>query len=231
MDEYISERLLKAACYSAFRAEDLSIEIPAGEHTFSKRFQRKMKRTIRQADRAAAGDQPRIRRVHWKAVLVTVLAVLLSVSVTVMAVEPLREGFLKMIRNVFSDHTEISFETASEVSEIEGGFQVFQLGYIPAGFQLTEETDLSEAEFYVALYEGQEGKTFTFTQTTLEQASFNIGSKDHKYEEFTINGMNAYYNEDQINNNLVLYNEQYAITISGNIPKEELVKIAQSAKP
>lgn len=228
MDEYISERLLKAACYSAFCAEDLSVELPAEEHQFSRSFQRKMKRAIRQADRAAAGDRPRIR---WKAVLVTVLAVLLSVSVTVMAVEPLREGFLRMIRNVFSDHTEISFETASEVSEIEGGFQVFQLGYIPAGFQLTEETDLSEAEFYVALYEGQEGKTFTFTQTTLEQANLNIGSKDHKYEEFTINDMNAYYNEDQINNNLVLYNEQYAITISGNIPKEELVKIAQSAKP
>ena len=231
MDEYISERLLKAACYSAFRAEDLSIEIPAGEHTFSKRFQRKMKRTIRQADRAAAGDQPRIRRIRWKAVLVTVLAVLLSVSVTVMAVEPLREGFLRMIRTVFSDHTEISFETESEVSEIEGGFQVFQLGYIPKGFYVIDEQNLAEIDFYSVCYSNDNGSSFEFVQVLTRDANLNIGSKDHKYEEFTINGMNAYYNEDQINNNLVLYNEQYAITISGNIPKEELIKIAQSAKP
>ena len=228
MDEYISERLLKAACYSAFCAEDLSVELPAEEHQFSRSFQRKMKQAIRQADRAAAGDRLRIR---WKAVLVTVLAVLLSVSATVMAVEPLREGFLRMIRTVFSDHTEISFETESEVSEIEGGFQVFQLGYIPKGFYVIDEQNLAAIDFYSVCYSNDNGSSFEFVQVLTRDANLNIGSKDHKYEEFTINGMNAYYNEDQINNNLVLYNEQYAITISGNIPKEELVKIAQSAKP
>lgn len=227
MDKYISERLMKAACISAFRTEDLSIGLPAEKHTFSKKFQRKMKRVIRKADQTAASYIPMVR---WKAVLITVLAVLLSISITVMAVEPLREGFFRMIRSVFSYHTELSFETESMVSEVEKDFQVFQLEYLPKGFILTEETDLSEAEFYVSLYEAENSQSFTFTQTSLEQANLNIGSKDDEYEEFIINNMNAYYNEDQVNNNLVLYNDEYVITISGNIPKEELINIAKSAK-
>ncbi|MBS7176709.1 DUF4367 domain-containing protein [Massiliimalia timonensis] len=227
MDKYISERLMKAACISAFRTEDLSIGLPAEKHTFSKKFQRKMKRVIRKADQTAASYIPMVR---WKAVLIMVLAVLLSISITVMAVEPLREGFFRMIRSVFSDHTELSFEAESSISNTKEGFQIFQFGYIPKEFHVVDEQNLSEVDFYSISYSDDSEHSFEIIQLLPQDANLNIGSKDNKYEEFVINDMNAYYNEDQVNNNLVLYNDEYVITISGNIPKEELINIAKSAK-
>lgn len=155
----ISDELLREAVKQACEREGAYYEelTKDAKHHFSIRHRIRMRRLYRKMKRkkaeepvdryrvytyprqeADAGKKQftsyRVTRLHPKFLLIVIL-LMISMSMTVFAIEPIREGIYQLIEKCFSDHTDISFEKVQ--SEIKGQeeeikeFKPQKLEYVP----------------------------------------------------------------------------------------------------
>lgn len=125
-------------------------EIP--EHIFSKRFERKMKRLIRNQRRT-----PRIRKIFLTAKRITAAVLVLTMLSFsgLMTVEAYREKFIEMITEVMDDLTHFKIFSSWNES-IRMGEIIF--GYLPEGMSEVERMCDEETQGQIIYFEDLDGK-------------------------------------------------------------------------
>ena len=132
------------------------------EHKFSRRFERKMKRLIREQKRSPQANRM-IRGLRRVAAIILVIGIL-SFS-GLMTVEAYREKVIEVITLVFHDLTNYRFISEESGSEQHVDLPDITFQYIPDGMEKVEDT--ARERFRYILYEAQDGNFFELTQTVI----------------------------------------------------------------
>lgn len=183
-------------------------EIP--KHKFSEQHNEKMEELFR------AGPKKSKHKLSGKTIrILLIAAILLAVATTVFAIPSCREFIVKQ----FSDHSEYQVSDTENAEKVES----LELGYIPEGFEKAEDYG------YIYFYK-KDDRSFSVEKCELNT---DLAYDTEKYddEKIEINGISAvYFKSDNNYQGIIFNNGEYIFIISGNIEKDELVKIAQNVK-
>lgn len=149
-----------------------------------------------------------------KAVL---LAVLLSVGIAVIGVEGVRVKFLNMVMEAGEKAASLGFDMDSEYLSDE-----IELSYIPEGFEL-QEKNAEEGYLYLKF---EKKELFFMVKTLKEHETYLIDTEDAEVGKTTVNGNEAIYSYKENVGTIAFHDENYTYTVSGNIPKKQLIDIA-----
>lgn len=219
------ERALQ--CEIEERMYAFSLEQATSSHVFSKRFEKKMKPLLKQAERPKAIRLfvDGARRVAMIALVATILTM-----TTVLSVEALRTRFFAMVAERFQQYTAIYFEPTVPVED--GAFldQVFIASvptYIPDGFMLV----LSSFDECVMLeYDNGAGGNFSYDQNYLSGIGMHLNTEGVELEEIEINDFPGYYYSNVGMQSFLWYDDTFLYSICTTLPKYEAEKIAKSVK-
>lgn len=218
----MDEKLLKEILTEAYDLE--FAELTAGdEHRFSLRHRMRMRKMLRRYDNSAAMPSPAAARPAMRRRLTVVLLIILTaviLAVTVIAL--VTNGFKKIEKE---DHTE--FLALDEINVPEVIEEVYELGWIPEGFELIE---YYEGRNVIKSKYISETSNFTLRQHTKLAFYGYINSEKYNYENIIIDCNNGlFWQKDEVNY-ICWDTGNYVISVYGNIPKDTLVKLAESTK-
>ena len=198
------------------------------EHKFSRRFERKMKRLIRE-QRQSPRTNKIIRGLRRVAAIILVVGIL-SFS-GLMTVEAYREKVIEVVVQVFHDLTNYQFaseknDTAQSVELPEITFQ-----YIPDGMEKIE--DSIRDSFRYILYESKDGKFFELTQAVvITNSDYEkiLDSENAETEEFYIGDSEAISNTKNGVTTILWTRDHVHYTLFGSIDQADLKIIAEKIK-
>lgn len=187
-------------------------EIP--KHKFSEKHNEKMEELFR------AGPRKSKHKLSGKTIrILLIAAILLAVATTVFAIPSCREFIVKQ----FSDHSEYQVSDTENAEKVES----LELGYIPEGFEKAE--DYKSDYLYRFSYKNDQ-KYFNVDKHKID-AEINFDTEKYSSENIQINGIQSiYFASSNKEHGVIFNNGEYIFIISGNIEKDELVKIAQNVK-
>lgn len=255
----ISDELLREAVKQACEQEGAYYEefTKDAKHHFSirhrirmQRLYRKMKRKKAEepADRYRVYTYPRretdaeekqftsyrVTRLNPKFLLIVVL-LMISMSMTVFAIEPIREGIYQLIEKCFSDHTDISFEKVQ--SEIKGQeeeikeFKPQKLEYVPEGYVLENEEADETFLMYSADYVNVEDYSLFYEQVAIQFFDPSISSNGERMEKIDVKNKYGYWIKDTGGwNHLIYVNDGYVYYLSGHENIDNLISILEKNK-
>lgn len=222
--EITEEMLYKCAP----RAEKLWIstlpsddQIP--EHKFSRRFERKMRRLIREQRRSLPMRKAlQIARQTAAAILI---AATLSFS-CLMTVEAYRAKFIEVITEVLYDLTHFSFFSSwqddTELAEIE-------FSYLPEGINEVRRETLSEPQSQTIYFENSEGRQLKFSQQLVTDSTgldIILDTEDSTTTTVPFGDYNASLIIKEDISILMWEDDPYLMLLTGDFPSEEIIKIA-----
>ncbi len=221
----LSEEML---CKHAQRAEELWLnllppedEIP--EHNFSKNFEKKMKKLIRDQQRA-----PWLNKFisTSKRVAVVALAILTVSFSCLMCVKAYREKFIEVITEIFEELTQFSF-SSSRTEETE--LDEITFDYLPEGM-IEIDRDYSPQTHYQAIwFEDATGKKFEISQDIMasgKQSTTILDTEDAEVTKIDFDGYDATLVVKGEYTTLLCIDDSSYILLSGDFPPEEIIKIA-----
>lgn len=211
-DQLLKEAVIKADLYylSTLPPEEAVV------HRFSHRFEERMKALVRRAEKHAA---PRIILLRRRiAILVATMVILASA----MSVSAVRSAVIEFISQIYEKFTSISFNSPQPAAS--GEFEYRRPSYIPAGFELTEESDKEK----LFLEYRKDDDFIVYQQSSLEDISLRINTEGVTLEKTKINGITAKYFSNQGTQNLLWYDTFYAYSICTTLSREDAFKIAES---
>lgn len=217
-DDQLKEALLKADEFylnSLPKDEDITYQ-------FSRRFERNMKKLIRQSKKKKGSIKPfQLRK--QVAILVASIIILFASSMSVSAV---RKAVFDFVSNVYEKYTEIFFNNSEPIPKDE--FVVFKPTYIPDGFAIDlEELDLENS---VYLKYVKDDDYIIYEQQRQEEVSIHINTEGIEVEETEFNGYPAKYYSNQGVQNLIWYDDIYMYFVSSTLSRDKVYHIAQSVK-
>lgn len=255
----ISDELLREAVKQACEREGAYYEefTKDAEYHFSIRHRIRMRRLYRKMKRkkaeelvdryrvytyprqeADAGKKQftsyRVTRLHPKFLLIVIL-LMISMSMTVFAIEPIREGIYQLIEKCFSDHTDISFEKVQ--SEIKGQeeeikeFKPQKLEYVPEGYVLENEETDEEIYYYSMCFVDKKDTPLYYIQMGIEYFDFTVSSNGERIEKVDVKNKQGYWVKDTDGWNKLLYvKDGYVYMLSGHENIENLISILEKNK-
>ena len=195
------------------------------EHHFSMRFERRMKKLLREQRRSPQANRV-IRRTR-QAVAVLLIAFVVTFSAA-MTVDAFRERVIKVVVQVFHELTDYRFTSHEATNTL---FSVAEIGYVPHGMIKTHE-EFMDGHAY-ALYENDDGEFFELTkEQVLSGDSYQmiLDTELSEYKEFDLHGNPAYNNEKNGNSTILWYDESCVYTLFSNLSLEELKEVDSSIK-
>ncbi len=155
------------------------------------------------------------------------LVVLILVSgVTVMSANALKTRLFNFVFNTSQTNTEITAKEVSESGKYES--DVISLGYLPEGYILERQSGSGKGESIILAFRNETSR-FTII-THFGEGKISINTENAECEQLNINGKRALYTDNVNENIMTIYYDDVICTIHGNIPKEEIVEIAQNLK-
>lgn len=186
---------------------------------FSENFLKSMDRLIKKNNRI----QLSTRRTVTKSLLAAIIAIMVMFT-GLMSVSATRTPIIEFVKKVFSQFNEITLSNESVPSADTIKIE-YTLSYMPEGFNL--DTYQKDEYSVFSVWKNETGEEIVFFQNILD-TDLNINN-DHKYQEITINGYEAYLNEYEYNSSLVWTNGVYWFTLS--VPKnytDEIITISKN---
>lgn len=254
----ISDELLREAVKQACDREGTYYEefTKDAKHHFSIRHQIRMRRLYRKMKRKKAEEpvdryrvytypitetdnrrqfvSTRVPRLRPRLFLIVVL-LMVGMSMTVFAIEPIREGIYQLIEKCFSDHTDISFEKVQ--SEIKGQeeeikeFKPQKLEYVPEGYVLENEETDETFLMYSADYVNEEDYSLFYEQTAIQFFNPTISSNGERMEKIDVKNKQGYWIKDTGGwNHLIYVNDGYVYYLSGHENIDNLISILEKNK-
>lgn len=194
------------------------------QHTFSKRFERKMAQLIRQQK---SFYFPMIRTPirRTATIMVTVIIIL---STAVISVSALREAFIRFITEIFDTHTEV--QTIHDDSAPESFEDIYAITNIPDGFEIVFQNDNVE-ETHVLITEYQNGQKYiVFSQYIKSRYDVNVNTEGYEMERIDIND-NEGFMVDMVDDIYIAWdNGDYILEIDSNISKDILINMVNSVQ-
>lgn len=255
----ISDELLREAVKQACEREGAYYEefTKDAKHHFSIRHRIRMRRLYRKMMRKKAEEpvdryrvytypmtedvddrrqfvSTRVPRLRPRLFLIVVL-LMVGMSMTVFAIEPIREGIYQLIERCFSDHTDISFEKVQ--SEIKGQeeeikeFKPQKLEYVPEGYVLENEETDEAFLMYSADYVNVEDYSLFYEQTAIQFFNPTISSNGERMEKIDVKNKQGYWIKDTGGwNHLIYVNDGYVYYLSGHENIDNLISILEKNK-
>lgn len=197
-------------------------------HVFSKSFERKMKKLIKQQKRSSFTNKIIF---YSKRTAIVFLIILASLFTVTMSSEALRTRLYELVIRVYEDLTSFVFSNKENI-EIKN-LKIKEPGYIPEGFKEVDRVD----NFMIA-YENEKGIRIEYISTEIDTNSIILDTEDAKVKEIFINGYKAKYIEKETflqvfwndNNFIYLLNVDYQNNNDLELYKNILLKMAKSIK-
>lgn len=151
--------------------------------------------------------------------ILLIAAILLSFATTVFAIPTCREHIL----NKFSNHSEYSVTSSDKAKDVKS----LDVNYVPNGFKIFEK----DTNKFGYIYEYRHDEKIFTVEKIMIDIPINFDTEKYGSEEIEINGIRAicYRSDDDIYG-IIFNNGEYIFSISGNLSKDELVKIAQNVE-
>lgn len=150
-----------------------------------------------------------------------VCAVILASGAAVFSVEAWRSNFINFWFDPDGLNTDIKFGYGKGTSYTD---DYVVLKYLPMGFEKTEE-DTTRFSHTLIFERGDE---FLFFDVNDINVDTNIDTEGGTIERIAINGYEAIYATGRTGNHVIWCDEINALSISGNLPRNELIKIAEN---
>ena len=203
--------------------------IPEDDFRPSFRFRLKMRRLLQKQRNVAASTAPVCRRPRLRrTALVCVLLLICMQLMGVISLGAIFERFIAQITNVFPYATE--FRITSGGGE-ETAFVPVEFGYLPAGMEEVEREETNSG-LYV-MYQDQEENYFYVEQTHFSEKTAStmfVDTEDAYTEDYVFGEYDVFYVQKGKRCTLIYMHGDEHITLSGNIDKTELEKVALSTK-
>lgn len=249
----ISDELLREAVKQACEREGTYYEefTKDAKHHFSIRHQIRMRRLYRKMKRKKAEEpvdryrvytypitetdnrrqfvSTRLPRLRPRFLLIVIL-LMISMTMTVFAIEPIREGIYQLIEKCFSDHTDISFEKVQ--SEIKGQEEEIK-EFKPQKLEYVLENEETDETFlmYSADYNGADEYPLYYIQMGIEYFDFKVSSNGERIEKVDAKNKQGYWVKDTNGWNKLLYvKDGYVYMLSGHENIENLINILEKNK-
>lgn len=238
-DNVIPEDLFRTAVEKASRDEYRELQKKIEQHkdtlTFSGQFERRMRKMIRMAEQGK--KLTNIRRVNLRSgkkarrtLLVAAILVIVSAG-TVLAVDPIRIKISEAFVTIFGDHADISTDKTGHEEKGKPDFRKYSPTVIPKGYYVIFDDLSAETGSYDLVYENEDGETIAFSQVVSDKISMDLTSNGRTFEKIKIRGNRGYYLTDSEINSIVWAENGYVFTISSEMNRKELIKMAEGLKP
>ena len=223
LKEKIFEDLLRYATQEASR--ELAEEMPEIENVeFSARHNLMMKKLINTHRRKERLKSVRViaRRVAAVAAIFVIIA-----GVSVASVQAWRVRFLNFVMSFNSNNTEIRYEENQTNSDLYTIGDII-IEYIPDGFNLTGSNN---ADDYISLEFTNGDNYFDICARNINSnTAINLDTENSTASKIKINGMEALLVEKGGEVSLNWRTNNHSITLTGNLSKDEIIKIAENLK-
>lgn len=193
-------------------------------YTFSKKFERKMARLIRQQK---SFYFPMIRTPLRRTATI-IFTVIIILSAMVMSVSALREAFIHFITETFSTHTEV--QTLPDNNAPESFEDIYFISNIPYGFEIVFQNDNIE-ETPVLITKYQKGQQrIIFSQYIKSRYDVSVNTEGYELVRVDINGNEGFIVNMVEDFNITWDNGDYIFVIESNINKNDLIYMANSVE-
>ena len=190
------------------------------DHTFSRRFERKMKALIMYERRT-----PWERKFYrgMKIAFATIIMVLLVSLGSAMSVQAYRSKLIRFFVEVFEELT--SF-LGNDVSVVDDVLEPIEPEYVPKQYEKIGETVVETKCVFV--YADAEGNTIRYKQELLSNPIHYLDSEDATYSVINIKG-NEVIVYQEMNETILCWKDQtYYFNLTGSVSADELVKMTKS---
>ncbi|WP_312908912.1 DUF4367 domain-containing protein [Tissierella praeacuta] len=190
-------------------------------HNFSKRFERRMNKLIRQERRS-----PFIKIfVNYSRKVAIIFLIVISITfTTIMSVEAYRVKFFEVVIEVWEEFTSIIFKSKENIDD--GKLIQVNPIYIPNDFKITEE-DTNHYEHFI-YWENDYGIEIMFEQTKITSNAIISDTEGIKVEKIFIEEQEVIYFTNKNVHQLYWNDSNYIYTIVSAYDKKELIKMAES---
>ena len=190
-------------------------------HTFSNKFEKKMKRVIRRANHSQSYH-------ILQRIACVVIAVILCGSLLLMFNTEVRATVIGWIKEQFSFFTGYFSDGNASGYSPKG----YDIGWLPDGYALLDQTELPDGG--VSIYVDGDGKILQFSYSySTDESSFHIGEDGFIYRQIIVSGHSAdlYLSSDpSLSNGLIWVGaDGYVLfQITAHVDEELLIRIAES---
>ena len=193
------------------------------EHPFSRRFERKMRKVIREQRRS-----PVMRKIVSTAKQVAVVALIISMIgfSCLMTVEAYRKKFIEVITEVFYDLTHFNFSSAWSNGT---GFLEMEVSYLPDGMVEVRRDTYADTQNQIVYFEDQNGRQLRINQQLVTDGiDFNIIVDTENADVTTIplGDVDASLIVKDGRAALLWENGPHIIYLAGDLTSEELIGVA-----
>ncbi len=207
--------------------EDYVCTRPVPVHHFSRRHRKAMERILYpNGDIPAASGQIRFSR---RTLIILIAAVFLAAFITGAALVSFINGFAGRVHH---DNTQFYGEfSGSQLDTIQ---EVYSLTEIPEGYYLAEEVQEQHQNIITYQSEDDDFDSIMFTQTIKSSFDAHLTTDGYTTEKITVNRNEGFYinwgSVEEPDGGIYWTDDNYAFSILGNFDKEEMLKLAESAK-
>ena len=221
LDEVIKEAAIQASEEMGAR---YAAEYDDGEDVeFSEEYKAKKAKLLNQYNKELF--RKKLLR-NSKRIAIIIIGFLIVSGITIFSVEAFRVRFLNMIIDTKQTHSKINFTENGDVLK-EGDIT---LDYIPENFKF-EKSNSNEDMVFLRFSDNNNFFSIMITEYDPEFEWDNgFNTEDIQHNQIEIKGnLGAYVSRDNLNT-LTWHDSNYVYTLSGNIEKNEVIKIAENVK-
>lgn len=194
------------------------------QHTFSKEFENKMKKLIRQQK---SFYFPMIKTPLRRIITIMITAAIV-LSTMVMSVTAIREAFIHFITEIFDTHTEV--QTIPDDTAPERFEDIYTITTIPEGFVITFQNDnYSATPILITEYRNGQ-KRIIFSQYIKSKYDINVNTEGYEMIQIDINGNEGFMIDMGDDIYIAWDNGDYIFEIDSNVSVNELICIANSVQ-
>lgn len=183
-------------------------------HVFSKDFERKMKRLVRQQKRSSFTNKVIFYSKRTAIVFLIILAGLFTVT---MSSEALRLRFFELVIRVYEDLTSFVFSTNDGEESLN--LKIIEPKYIPNDFKEVDRVDN-----FIITYKNKNNIEINYTFCEIGSNSIILDTENAKVENISINGNRAKYIEKGTSIQLFWNDKNCIYLLSTDCYKENLLE-------
>lgn len=221
VDNAVFDAILRKAFTEAFEREVAEIEAqPSAAESLPEKYRKAERKYYNKKMKQSSGTYAVLRKIA------ACILICLSVGfATLMAIPTVRASVWDSVVNFYEKYIKFDFNITSVGEETIGEYT---LGYVPDGFVRTDSLENSAKNLYI--YEAEDG-VFSVGYYYSEDNGITYDDENGKLYIIDINGMDGYlveYFDGRYS--LTWKNNRVVFTIDGNLPVNEIVKIAEKIK-
>src|SRR6056297_21110 len=165
-----------------------------------------------------------IKKQSKKAAII-LLIIIAGISTLIFTVEAIRVRVFNFFIERNERYTEIRIEEENNIKTPELDWEnYYQPTYMPEGYYFESEEDGG----LIKMLNYSDGKNQIIITQTNNSAGIQIDTEDATTEKININGNEGFLIIKEDRSMIFWHNEERSFTITGNIKKEEIIKIAES---